>query len=102
MTDQVWRPKVGDYVQIWDWHSTGEDDKITDHGKHGLVVAVSTKTDTFLSDSGKECTLSHIEEGTVFKVLLSRTPKKESEKRHCFDFVHVNQTWLREAKNEQV
>ena len=68
----VWRPKSGEYVQIWDSYAERTNDKIkiADHGKFGYIVRESKSGESFLDGQGKERFLANIVEGDVFKVIV--------------------------------
>lgn len=69
----VWRPKAGDYVQIWDRLAVSSDDDeyINDHGKFGYIVRESKQDDTFIDGAGNERRLpGFIVQGDVFKVIV--------------------------------
>ena len=66
------KPKAGDLIQVWDHYAirTGDNAKITDHGKHGYIIRESKQSDTFLDGKGDTKYLTRIVEGDVFKVIL--------------------------------
>lgn len=66
------KPKAGDLIQIWDRHAirTGDNAKISDHGKCGYIMRESKRSDTFLDGKGDTKHLSRIVEGDVFKIIL--------------------------------
>ncbi len=70
----VWRPKAGELIQIWDRVKLDPNDptdaRIRDHGELAYIVRESKKTDTFTDDNGKSRVLTHIIGGDVFKCIL--------------------------------
>lgn len=66
------KPKAGDLIQVWDHYAirTGDEVKISDHGKCGYIMRESKRSDTFLDGKGDTKYLSRIVEGDVFKVIL--------------------------------
>ena len=90
----VWRPKSGEYVQIWDFYAirTKDEAKINDHGKFGYILGESKRTDTFLDEKGNTKHLSSIVEGDVFKVIVFDVSGPKT--------IHVHQDNLRGVGNE--
>ena len=83
MTEELWRPRPGSLVQIWDYTDKSEsefDRHIRGHGQVGYVVRQSGGTD----NSGPMAT------GPIFEVIIFG---ESGTIRH-----HVNQCWLREIK----
>jgi len=68
----VWRPKSGEYVQIWDHYAvrTGDEAYINDHGKFGYILRESHRGESFKDGEGEERFLSNIVQGEVFKVIV--------------------------------
>lgn len=89
----VWRPKAGEYVQIWDSYavSSGDNAYIRDHGKFGYIMRESKRSDSFMDGRNVERFLSNIVEGEVFKVIVF---EKSGSKT-----VHVHQDNLRGTNN---
>ena len=85
----VWRPKSGEYVQIWDHYAERVEDevKINDHGKFGYILRESKRGESFKDGDGKERFLSTIVEGDVFKVIIFDASGTKT--------VHVHQDNLR-------
>ena len=85
----VWRPKSGEYVQIWDSYAvrTGDEVYINDHGKFGYILRESKRGESFKDGEGKERFLSTIVEGDVFKVIIFDASGTKT--------VHVHQDNLR-------
>lgn len=81
---EPWRPKKGDWIQVWDPSSYPS---LPLHGKYGVIIRASKRQDEFVSDLGKVSNLSHITEGEVWKVLLT-----DGRVQHC------NNHFLRECK----
>ena len=83
MSDQPYRPKPGQMVQIWDYTDRSErefDRRIVGHGQVGYVVRQSGGTDSY----------DPLSTGPVFEVIVFG----ESQPiRH-----HVNHCWLREIR----
>lgn len=90
----VWRPKSGEYVQIWDSYAvrTKDEVKINDHGKFGYILRESKRGESFKDEQGKERFLSTIVEGDVFKVIVFDVSGPKT--------IHVHQDNLRGVGNE--
>jgi hypothetical protein len=73
---EIWRPKAGELIQIWDRVEMDHPDDpsatgstIRDHGELAYIVRESKKTDEFTGYDGKKRFLAHITEGEVFKCI---------------------------------
>ena len=68
----VWRPKTGELIQIWDREEEEFDGvaEMENHGDLAYIVSESKKTDTFTDGNGDRRGLTHIKEGDVFKCIL--------------------------------
>lgn len=82
MDDQLWRPKPGAMVQIWDYSRNDPEfnTRIAGHGQVGYVVKQSGGTDSY----------DPLSTGPVFEVIVFGDSQPV---RH-----HVNYCWLREIK----
>ena len=85
----VWRPKSGEYVQIWDHYAERVEDevKINDHGKFGYILRESKLGESFKDAQGKERFLANIVHGEVFKIIVFDASGTKT--------VHVHQDNLR-------
>ena len=85
---EPWRPRPGELVQVWDTDVS----KVRDHGRVGYVIRLSKKEDKItFKDRGRTSLLSHIEEGTVYKIISFGDAG-------AGEILHVHQQWLRKIE----
>ena len=91
---ELWRPKSGELVHVWDHYAirTGDEAKISNHGDIGYIVGESKRTDSFKDGKGQSRYLTNIVEGDVFKVILF------ADDSHSI--IHVHQDNIRRPSNE--
>ncbi len=92
--DNIWKPKNGELVQLWDAFAirTDDDARIKDHGRLAYIMRESKRTDTFICSQGKKRHLEHITEGDVFKCIMFGLDSRE--------VAHVHIDNLRQPRGE--
>ena len=91
---EVWRPKTGELIQVWDHYAirTGDNAKISNHGDIGYIIGESKRTDSFKDDTNTERFLANIVEGDVFKVILFKDDTSS--------VIHVHRDNIRRPNSE--